>query len=523
MTDIIDISLIDWSRAQFALTAIYHWLFVPLTLGLSFLVAMMETMYVRTGKEEWKKITRFWMTLFGINFAIGVATGIILEFEFGTNWSGYSWFVGDIFGAPLAIEGILAFFMESTFIAVMFFGWNKVGKKFHLASTWLVAVGANLSALWILVANSWMENPVGMVFNPETARNEMESFWAVLFNPVAVDKFLHTISSGFVLASMFVSGISAWFLIKKREEAFAKKSILVAGIFGLLSSLLLAFTGDSSARTIAQVQPVKFAAFEALYEGRTNAPLVAFGILKKSGEKIGKKDVNEFLFAIKIPDLLSVMTAGDKDAYVPGLIDQVNGNAEKGILSTAEKIKRGKVARQALTDYSKAKDENNLAKLAELREKFSNTGFRDNYFRYFGFAFIENPEDVIPNVTGAFYSFHLMVLLGFWFILVFSLSIFFLYNGKLHKYRWFLWIMILTIPLTYLASELGWILTEVGRQPWIIQNLMPVSVAVSRISTGSVQITFWLFAFLFTGLLIAEVSIMLRQIKNGPNHQEEKK
>jgi cytochrome bd ubiquinol oxidase subunit I len=523
MTDIIDVSLIDWSRAQFALTAIYHWLFVPLTLGLSFIVAMMETMYVRTGSREWEKMTRFWMTLFGINFAIGVATGIILEFEFGTNWSGYSWFVGDIFGAPLAVEGIVAFFMESTFIAVMFFGWNKVSRKFHLASTWLVAMGANLSALWILVANSWMENPVGMVFNPETARNEMESFRAVLFNPVAVDKFLHTISSGFVLASMFVAGISAWFLIKKREETFAKKSILVAGIFGLLSSLLLAFTGDSSARTIAKVQPVKFAAFEALYEGRTNAPLVGFGVLKKSGEKIGEKDVNEFLFKIEIPDLLSVMTAGDKDAYVPGLKDQVYGNRERGLLSTTEKMQRGRVARQALIDYSKARDENNAPKMNELKQKFGDNDFRENYFRYFGYAFIEHPDDVIPDVYGAFYSFHLMVLLGFWFILVFALSIYFLYNDKLHKYRWFQWILLLSIPLTYLASELGWILTEVGRQPWIVQNLMPVSVGVSRISTNSVQITFWLFALLFTALLIAEVSIMLRQIKNGPNHQEEKK
>ena len=221
MIENIDLSLLDWSRAQFALTAIYHWLFVPLTLGLSFIVAMMETIYVRTGKEEWRKLTRFWMTLFGINFAIGVATGIILEFEFGTNWSNYSWFVGDIFGAPLAIEGILAFFLESTFVAVMFFGWNKVNKKFHLLSTWLVAIGANLSALWILVANSWMQNPVGMVFNPETARNEMMNFWSVLFNPVAVDKFLHTISSGFVLASMFVMGISSWFLINKREVLLA--------------------------------------------------------------------------------------------------------------------------------------------------------------------------------------------------------------------------------------------------------------------------------------------------------------
>jgi len=236
MFENVDLALVNWSRAQFALTAIYHWLFVPLTLGLSFIIAMMETIYVRTGNEGWKRITRFWMTLFGINFAIGVATGIILEFEFGTNWSNYSWFVGDIFGAPLAIEGILAFFLESTFVAVMFFGWNKVSRRFHLASTWLVAVGANLSALWILVANGWMQNPTGMVFNPDTARNEMVSFWEVLFNEVAVSKFLHTISSGFLVGSMFVVGISAWYLLQKREYFLAKRSILVAGIFRKFSS-----------------------------------------------------------------------------------------------------------------------------------------------------------------------------------------------------------------------------------------------------------------------------------------------
>jgi len=240
MIENIDLSLVNWSRAQFALTAIYHWLFVPLTLGLSFILAFMETIYVRTGDEIWKKITKFWMTLFGINFAIGVATGIILEFEFGTNWSNYSWFVGDIFGAPLAVEGILAFFLESTFVAVMFFGWNKVGRKFHLASTWLVAVGASLSALWILVANSWMENPVGMIFNPDTARNEMNSFRDVILNPVAIDKFTHTVTSGFVLGSVFVVGISSWFLLRRRDEVMARKSILVAGIFGLVSSLAVA-------------------------------------------------------------------------------------------------------------------------------------------------------------------------------------------------------------------------------------------------------------------------------------------
>jgi cytochrome d ubiquinol oxidase subunit I len=400
----------------------------------------------------------------------------------------------------------------------MFFGWNKVSKRFHLVSSWLVAIGANLSALWILVANSWMEHPVGMIFNPETARNEMVSFWAVLFNPVAVGKFLHTISSGFVLASMFVLGISAWFLIKKREELFAKKSILVAGIFGLLSSLLLAISGDNSARTISKVQPVKFASFEALYTGKDNAGLTAFGLLKESGTKIGEKDVYDFLFKIEIPDLLSVMTSGDKDAYIPGLYDHLNGNSGIGIISVNEKIERGKKARQVLMEYKKARELNDQGQIDLLKKKFEDKDFRDNYFRYFGYAYFQNPADVIPNVPSAFYTFHLMVLLGFFFILVFALAVLFLFRGTLTRHRWFLWLALCSIPLPYVASELGWILTEMGRQPWIIQDLMPVKIAVSQISAGSVQTTFWIFAVLFTTLLTAEVSIMLRQIRTGPKH-----
>jgi cytochrome bd ubiquinol oxidase subunit I len=514
MIESVDLSLVDWSRGQFALTAMYHWLFVPLTLGLSFIIAMMETLYVKTGNEEWKNITKFWMKLFGINFAIGVATGIILEFEFGTNWSNYSWFVGDIFGAPLAIEGIFAFFLESTFIAVMFFGWNKVSKKFHLLSTWLVAFGANLSALWILVANAWMENPVGMWFNPDTARNEMVDFWAVLFNPVAIDKFLHTITSGFVLASIFVIGISAWFLLKRREEELARKSIITASVFGIVASLFLVFTGDTSARTIARVQPVKFAAFEALYEGTDNAGLVAAGILRKTGSSIGELPEREFAFRIEIPGLLSMMTSGDREAYVPGLKDYINGNEEMNILPASEKIARGQVARDVLFDYKKAKETNDTETAALLRTKFENPDFLENYFKYFGYAFLNAPEDIVPNVPIAFYSFHVMVILGFFFVMLCVLALWLLLTGRLEKNRWFLWIALLSIPLPYIASELGWVVAEMGRQPWIIQDLMPVSVAVSHISATSVQITFWLFATLFTSLLVAEVSIMVRQIKN---------
>ncbi len=518
MIENIDLSLVNWSRAQFALTAIYHWLFVPLTLGLSFILAFMESLYVRTGDEMWKKITKFWMTLFGINFAIGVATGIILEFEFGTNWSNYSWFVGDIFGAPLAVEGILAFFMESTFVAVMFFGWNKVGKKFHLASTWLVAIGASLSALWILVANSWMENPVGMVFNPDTARNEMDSFRDVIFNPVAMDKFTHTVTSGFVLASVFVAGISSWFLIRHREEMLAKKSMFIAGVFGLISALTVALTGDRSARTIARVQPVKFAAMEALYDGKSDAGLTVIGALYDSGEKIGEKTVHNVKLKIAIPKLLSIMTTGEGSGYVPGLKDLVNGNPEKGILPVTEMMERGKYARQVLIDYKMAKEIGDEASIAALGARFKEKDFIDNYFRYLGYSYFDHSWQVIPSVPVIFYSFRIMVGLGFFFILLFVLAIFFYRRKTLGRHRWFLWLSLISIPLAYLASELGWVVSEMGRQPWIIQNLMPVNVAVSNISTGAVQTTFILFAVLFTSLLIAEISIMVRQIKNGPKH-----
>lgn len=523
MIETVNMNLVDWSRAQFALTAIYHWLFVPLVIGLSFILAFMETIYVKTGSPEWKRITRFWMSLFGINFAIAVATGIILEFEFGTNWSNYSWFVGDIFGAPLAIEGLLAFFLEATFVAVMFFGWNKVSKRFHLISTWLVAIGASISAIWILVANAWMQNPVGMAFNPDTARNEMVDFSAVVFNPVAIDNFLHSLTSGFLLSSMFVLSVSAWFLIKRREELLAKRSMLVAGVFGLISSVMTAYTGDESARTVSAVQPVKFASMEALYEGKSNAGLIAFGILKDSEKKIGQLTEKEFLISIKFPGLLSIMTGGSRDTYVPGLDDLITGNHEKGFMSVSDKVDNGKRARSVLKEYQDAKKQKDAAKIEELAGILKDPDFQQKNFRYFGYSAIRNPEDAIPNVAVSFYSFHLMVVLGFFFVLVFTTAVFMLFQGILTKNRWFLWIALLSLPLPYLASELGWVVTEMGRQPWIIQDLMAVTHGVSRISPGSVITTFIMFAVLFTALLISEISIMVRQIQKGPKPQEEKR
>ncbi len=506
----MDLSLVDWSRAQFALTAIYHWFFVPLTLGLAFIIAFMESIYVRTGDEKWKKITKFWMTLFGINFAIGVATGIILEFEFGTNWSKYSWFVGDIFGAPLAVEGIMAFFMESTFIAVMFFGWDKVSKRFHLASTWLTAIGANLSALWILVANAWMQYPVGMHFNPDTARNEMLDFWQVLFSPVAINKFLHTVSSGYVLASVFVIGISSWFLLKNREVLLAKRSMLVAAVFGLVMSVFIIVTGDSSARLMAHHQPVKFAAMENLYTGRTNAPLVAIGILKADlNDTVPPRE--SFLSKIEIPNFLSYMAFLKADAFIPGMKDLVRGNKEYNIVSTQEKMDRGKIAIQALKKYKETKKAHDEV-AAEAALKI----FNEN-FKYFGYGYLSKPSDVVPSVKPTFYSFRLMVMLGFWFLLLFTLTLIFVFKNKIGEKRWLLYLALWSIPLAYLATQMGWIVAEVGRQPWVIQDLMPTVAAVSHLNTSSVQLTFVLFAVTFTILLIAEIKIMLKQIKKGTN------
>lgn len=506
-----DIGLVDWSRAQFALTAMYHWIFVPLTLGISFIIAIMETIYFKTGKEEWKKITKFWMTLFGINFAIGVATGIILEFEFGTNWSNYSWFVGDIFGAPLAIEGIMAFFMESTFIAIMFFGWNKVSKKAHLVSTWLVAIGSNLSALWILVANGWMQDPVGMTFNPDTARNEMMNFWDVLFSPTAINKFLHTISSSYIVGAVFVVAISSWFLIKKREVLFAKKSIIVASVFGLFFSLFTAMTGDESARVVASKQPMKFAAMEALYDGQQNAPLVAIGFFRDFEEGEKETPMKELAFKFEIPNALSYLAFLDVNAFVPGVNDLLYGNPTHNIEGAVDKMAKGKIAIKSLADYKRLKK---LGEEVEAQQALKR--FEANY-NYFGYGYFSDPMDLIPNIPLTFYAFHVMVILGGMFILLFILALWFAWKDKIAERKWFLYVGLWSLPLVYIASQAGWVVAEVGRQPWVIQNLMPTGVAVSNIDKSSVMITFMLFAVVFTSLLIAEIGIMIRQIKKGPN------
>ncbi|MBU3853107.1 MAG: cytochrome ubiquinol oxidase subunit I [Candidatus Paraprevotella stercoravium] len=513
MTGTVDLALIDWSRAQFALTAIYHWLFVPLTLGLAVIMGVMETLYYKSGNEFWKRTARFWMKLFGINFAIGVATGLILEFEFGTNWSNYSWFVGDIFGAPLAIEGILAFFMESTFIAVMFFGWNKVSKGFHLASTWLTGLGATISAWWILVANAWMQYPVGMEFNPDTVRNEMVDFWAVATSPVAVNKFFHTVLSSWVLGAAFVVGVSAWFLWKRREKQFALASMKVAACTGLVAAVMTAWTGDQSGYHVAQHQPMKLAAMEALYEGQKGASLVAVGILNRteSGEIDPK---NPLIAEIKIPNMLSVLAYRDKNSYVPGINNLLHGGYTlpdgSVALSAQEKMNRGKMAIAALGAYRQAKNNQDTSRaeqeLKTLRENMP----------YFGYGYIREPGDLVPNVTLNFYAFRVMVGLGGYLILFFVVILFLAYRKQLAEMRWMQWLAMLTVPLAYLASQAGWIVAECGRQPWAIQDLLPVNAAISSLETSSVQTTFFIFLFLFTLLLIVEIRIMLKAIVAGP-------
>ena len=526
-------ALVNASRLQFAMTAMFHWIFVPLTLGLGFIVAFMETKYYIESKrcnnavsektEFWKKATKFWGRIFAINFAVGVATGIILEFQFGTNWSNYSWFVGDIFGAPLAMEGIFAFVMESTFFAVMYFGWDKVSKKFHLASTWLTAIGANLSAVWILIANSWMQYPVGMQFNPDTARSEMVDFWSVVFSPVAMNKLFHTATSAFMLACVVVIGISAWYLLKNREIEFAKKSIKIAAVFGLVSSLLLAFSGDGSAYQVGKYQPMKLAAMEGLYNGENGTPLVALAVLNPN--KVVDNNEDPYLFDISIPYGLSLMAKRELNGFVPGINDIIDGGYtyedENGEIKTAlsfyEMKERGEAAINALRKYKDAKDAgNDSLKIASYKI------LQDN-FEYFGYGFMDNHNQIVPPVALTFYAFRVMVMLGGYFILFFIIVLFLLYKDSkggfnLHSKKWMYYIAIISVPLVYICSQSGWIVAEVGRQPWTIQNLLPVQASVSGVSATDVYTTLGIFFALFTILLIAELGIMFNQIKKGPEN-----
>jgi cytochrome d ubiquinol oxidase subunit I len=508
MIENFDLSMVNWARAQFALTAMYHWIFVPLTLGITWIIAFYHSIYVKTGSQEWKRLTRFWMKLFGINFAIGVATGIILEFQFGTNWSNYSWMVGDIFGAPLAIEGLFAFFLEATFFAVMFFGWDRVSKRFHLFSTWMVAIGSNLSAVWILVANAWMQHPVGQAFNPDTARFEMQNFFEVAFSPVAVSKFTHTTSSSMLLASFFIISISSWYLLKGRHIQMAKRSIVVAALFGLLSSGFVVFTGDEAAYEVAQKQPMKLAAIEGLYDGERGAGIVAVGMINFA-KKVGDKQ-DAFNFEIRIPELLSLLANRSFGSFVPGINDLVYGNEKENIMGAAQKMEKGKLALASLDTYKAEKKKGNAAEADEAL-----TIFNQNK-AHLGYGFLTKPEEAVPPVGLSFSAFHIMVALGSLFPLVCLAYLYFSMKDVLLEKKWLLGLGTSMFFLSLIAHEAGWVVAEVGRQPWAIQGLLPVTVARTNLTTGTVQTTFFMFLVLFAILLFAEIRIMAKQISIGP-------
>ena len=502
----IDAGSINWARAQFALTAIYHWLFVPLTLGLAVIMGICETCWYRTRNTFWRDTAQFWQRLFGVNFAMGIATGIILEFEFGTNWSNYSWFVGDIFGAPLAVEGIVAFFMESTFVAVMYFGWKKVSPGFHLAATWLTGLGATISAWWILVANAWMQYPVGCEFNPDTMRNEMVSFLDVALSPFAIDKFCHTVISAWIIGAVFVVAVSCWYLMKKRETKLATESMKIAAIVGLVASLGAAMTGHKSAQSVSEVQPMKLAAMEALYDGGTEQGLA-------------------IIPGVKVPYALSFMATNDFKGYVPGINDILNGYTKPDGTkepSVDEKIERGKQAITALAEYRKGKKEQ-----ADPEHLTSHLSQLTTNMQYFGYGYVKDKNDVVPPVWVNFWAFRIMVGLGCLFILFFAVILAVIYKfpkALLQKYditalpAWHYWVAILLVPLAYIASESGWLVAEFGRQPWTIQDMLPTWVAVSDVEGFSVALTFFLFLFLFTLMLCVEINILLKQIKKGPEY-----
>ena len=489
----IDTALTDWSRLQFALTACYHWIFVPLTLGLSVIMAIMESIYVKKGDPFWKQTAKFWMKLFAINFAVGIATGIILEFEFGTNWSNYSWFVGDIFGAPLAIEGILAFFMEATFFAVMFFGWNKVSKRTHLAATWLTGIGASVSALWILVANAWMQHPVGMTFNPDTVRHEMTDFWALVLNPVATSKFFHSVFSGWMTGAIFVIGVSSWYLLRKHHTRFALASIRIAGLTGIAGTLAVMLSGDSSGVHAAKYQPMKLAAIEGLADGGTRAP---FSVVP----------------GVEIPGMLSILATHNIDGYVPGINNMLDGytTPEGETFPSAEKkMESGKKAIEAFRTYRANKDKDPHTAMQARKVLEENIA-------HFGYGYIQSRNELVPPVQLLYWAFRVMVGLGGYLFLLMVAVLWAERKKRLTEMKWLLRIALLSTPLVYLAGQAGWIVAEVGRQPWTIEGLLPVRAAVSSVSVAAVQTTFFIFVAIFTLFLLIEIRILLKAIQKGP-------
>ena len=502
----IDLAVVNLSRAQFGLTALYHFLFVPLTLGLSMILVIMESVYVMTGREIWKRMTRFWGVLFGINFAMGVATGITMEFQFGTNWAYYSHYVGDIFGAPLAIEGLMAFFLESTFVGLFFFGWDRLSKVAHLVVTALVAVGSSLSALWILVANAWMQHPVGAAFNDQTMRMELQSFAAVVFNPVAQAKFVHTVAAGYVVGSVFVLAVSAWYLLRGRNVDLAKRSFAVAASFGLACSLSVVVLGDESGYLASENQKMKVAAIEAgWHTERPPAGFTVFGIpdLKTHGTRD----------EVKLPWVLGLIATRSVDQRVAGIVELVQ--------RARERVASGVLAHAALQAL-RANPADTAAR-AQFEAHRADLGYGLLLLRY-----VKNPLDAtpaqidqaawstVPDVPVLFWCFRLMVACGLFFIALFAGAFYLSARHRIEQHPGFLRVAFWALPLPWIAAELGWIVAEYGRQPWAIDGVLPTFLGVSATPAANVWLSLVGFIVFYSLLATVDVFLMVRTIRRGP-------
>lgn len=498
---------VDLSRLQFAITALYHFLFVPLTLGLIIIVAIMETVYVATGKAIWKEMTKFWGLLFGINFAMGVATGITMEFQFGTNWAYYAHYVGDIFGVPLAIEGMMAFFVEATLVGLFFFGWERLSKRAHLYVTWGLAIATSLSAFWILVANGWMQHPNGAFFNPDTLRMELSSLYAVIFNPTAQCKFVHTLNAGYITGAMFVTSISFYYLLRGRHIPLARRSLWISTGFGLFAAVSAVLMGDESGYTLGHGQKMKLAAMEGKWE--TERPPASLTV-------IGWPDMEEKCtkYTIKIPYVMGLIATRSFDIPVMGIND---------IVRRAEpRIRKGIEAYGALQRYRKDPSLDKARDQVVRLQKYLGYGLLLK--RHAPDVVDATPaqismtaQDLIPNVPLVFFSFRIMVACGLFFIAFFWLAFVWMRRDVLlQDKKWFLWTGLFALPLPWIASSSGWIVAECGRQPWAIDRILPTFYGASSLPTSFVYTTLAGFILLYSVLLIVDIFLMTKYIRMGP-------
>ena len=500
-------AVVDLSRLQFAMTAMYHFLFVPLTLGLAFLLAIMESVYVMTGKQVYKDMTQFWGKLFGINFALGVTTGLTMEFQFGTNWAYYSHYVGDIFGAPLAIEGLMAFFLESTFIGLFFFGWDRLSKVQHLSVTWLVALGSNLSALWILIANGWMQNPVGAEFNFQTMRMELTDFGALLFNPVAQVKFVHTVAAGYVTGAVFVLAISSYYLLKGRDQGFARRSFAIASAFGLASILSVIILGDESGYEIGDVQKTKLAAIEAEWSTeQAPAGFTLFGIPDQEQMRTH--------YAIKIPYALGIIATRSLDKEVTGIKDL--------LVQHEARIRNGMQA-YALLERLRGGD-TSAATLAAFDDVKQDLGYGLLLKKYTDKVVDASEEqirlatlDTIPDVLTLFFSFRAMVACGFLMLALFACAFWASARKNEERKPWLLKWALLSLPLPWIAAQTGWYVAEHGRQPWSIGEVLPVHLSASSLGTHDLWGSLIALVAFYSLLLVVEMYLMIKFARLGPS------